>query len=90
MYMYMHIPVAIVNIHVCPIAHNKHVHKQSLHTTHVHVHVLLDYIVPVIELCSVLVLVISNCILQVILTVIDPTLRDREINRGIYQINYCI
>ena len=49
---------------VCPIAHNKHVHKQSLHTTHVHVHVLLDYIVPVILIiimhCTVIV--ISNCI----------------------------
>ena len=62
MYMYMHIPVAIVNMRVCPIAHNKLVRKQSHHTTHVHVHVLLDYIVPVIELCTVLVLVISNCI----------------------------
>ena len=51
--MYLHIPVAIVNIHVCPIAHNKHVNKQSHHTTHVQV--LLDYIVPVIELCTVLV-----------------------------------
>ena len=47
MYMYMHIPIA---------------NKQSHHTTHVHVHVLLDYIVPVIELYTVLVLVISNCI----------------------------
>ena len=66
MYMYLQ---SIINaflyiIHVCPIAHNKHVHKQSLHTTHVHVHVLLDFIVPVILIiimhCTVIV--ISNCI----------------------------
>ena len=56
MYMYMHILVAIINIHVRHLVHNKHVNKQSHHTTHVHV--LLDYIVPVIELCIVLVIVI--------------------------------
>ena len=62
MYMYLQSIINAFLYIVCPTAHNKQVHKQSLHTTHVPVHVLLDYIVPVIELCTVLVLVISNCI----------------------------